>query len=103
MARIELAPEVRDDLDRILDHLRQHEASHIQERIGELIQAIDILQHHPLIGRPAPNEKRELIIGRGARGYVALYRYVREADTVFVLAIKSQREAGYGREDSGLG
>jgi hypothetical protein len=31
------------------------------------------------------------------RGYVALYRYVEQADTVFVLAIRSQREAGYGR------
>lgn len=40
---------------------------------------------------------RELIIGRGSRGYVALYRYVPEIDTVFVLAIRSQREAGYKR------
>jgi len=31
------------------------------------------------------------------RGYVALYRYIEQADTVFVLAIRSQREAGYGR------
>jgi hypothetical protein len=38
---------------------------------------------------------RELVIGRDARGYVALYRYAPEIDTVFVLAIRSQREAGY--------
>jgi toxin ParE1/3/4 len=36
--------------------------------------------------------------GRGSRGYVALYRYVPEVDTVFLLAIRSQREAGYARE-----
>ncbi|MBK5257691.1 MAG: type II toxin-antitoxin system RelE/ParE family toxin [Vicinamibacteria bacterium] len=37
---------------------------------------------------------RELIIGRGSWGYVALYRYVAESNVVFVLAIRSQREAG---------
>jgi toxin ParE1/3/4 len=39
--------------------------------------------------------KRELVIGRGSRGYVALYRYVPEMDIVFILALRSQREAGY--------
>jgi toxin ParE1/3/4 len=39
----------------------------------------------------------ELVIGRGSRGYVALYRYVPEIDTVFVLAVRSQREAGCAR------
>jgi len=42
--------------------------------------------------------KRELVIGRVSRGYLALYRYVPEADTVFLLAVRNQREAGYGRE-----
>ncbi|MBI5330256.1 MAG: type II toxin-antitoxin system RelE/ParE family toxin [Betaproteobacteria bacterium] len=96
MARVELAPEVAEDFERILDHLIRHEASAIPGRIHGLIQALDILQEHPLIGRPARNDKRELVIGRGARGYVALYRYLPEVDTVFVLAIKGQREAGYG-------
>lgn len=35
------------------------------------------------------------MIGRHARGYVALYRYIAEIDTVFVLALRGQREAGY--------
>ena len=52
---------------------------------------------NPLIGRPVYADKRELVIGRRARGYVALYRYVAEIDTVFVLALRSQREAGYTR------
>jgi len=42
--------------------------------------------------------KRELVIGRGPRGYLALYRYVPEADTVFLLAVRNHREAAYGRE-----
>jgi plasmid stabilization system protein ParE len=95
MARIELAPEVADDFERIIEHLELHEAKHPARRIGEIIAAIDVLEHNPLIGRPATNGKRELIIGRDAHGYVALYSYVPDIDTVFVLAIRSQREAGY--------
>ena len=44
--------------------------------------------------------KRELVIGRATRGYVALYRYVAVIDTVFVLAVRAQREDGY-KHDSG--
>jgi len=95
MSRIELAPEVSDDLDRIIDHLVEHSVDDIPARIEEIIQAISVLELNPLIGRPIRNDKRELIIGRRSRGYVALYRYVGEIDTVFVLALRGQREAGY--------
>jgi toxin ParE1/3/4 len=95
MTRIELAPEVADDFDRILDHLSQYEAADAPARVDEIMQALSVLEYNPLLGRPARNEIRELIIGRQSRGYVALYRYVPEIDTVFVLAIRSQREAGY--------
>lgn len=97
MSRIELAPEVGDDFDRILDHLAQYEVDDAPSRIGEIIQAITVLEHNPLIGRPVLADMRELVIGRRSRGYVALYRYVAEIDTVFVLALRSQREAGYTR------
>lgn len=98
MSRVEIAPEVGDDFDRILDHLALHGVEHAPARVGEIIQALDVLETNPLIGRPAEGNLRELIIGRGPRGHVALYRYVAELDTVFVLAVCSQSEAGYGRE-----
>ena len=97
MSRIELAPEVADDFDRILDHLAQYEVENRTTRIDEIIQAINVLEHNPMIGRPAPGQMKELVIGRQSHGYVALYRYVAAIDTVFVLAIRSQREAGYAR------
>lgn len=97
MSRVEVAPEGGDDFDRILDHLAQYDAENAPARIREIIQAFNVLETNPLIGRPAPGEKRELIIGRRSRGYVALYRYVPEIDTVFILAVRSQREAGYKR------
>lgn len=43
--------------------------------------------------------KRELVIRRATRGYVALYRYVAAIDTVFVLAVRAQREDGFKREN----
>ncbi len=95
MAQIELAPEVADDIDRIFDHLTEHEVDDVPLRINEIIQAISVLEFNPLIGRSAYGDKRELIIGRRARGYVALYRYIIEIDTVLVLALKGQKEAGY--------
>jgi len=95
MSRIELAPELMADFDRILDHLAQYEVEGAPSRIREIIEAIGVLEHNPLIGRPVEADKRELVIGRRSRGYVALYRYVSEIDTVFVLALRNQREAGY--------
>lgn len=95
MARIELAPEVVDDIDRFLDHMAQFDAVDIAERTEEIIEAIQILAHSPQIGRPVRGGKRELVIGKGVRGYVALYRYLAELDTVFILAIRAQRESGF--------
>ena len=92
MSRVELAPEVSNDLERILDH---NEVKDSAARIREIIQAVSVLETNPFIGRPAAGDKRELIIGRRSRGYVALYRYVPEIDTVFILALRGQREAGY--------
>ena len=97
MSRVEVAPEVIDDFERILDHLARHGGENARTRIGEIIASFDVLETNPLIGRPATGDLRELVIGRRSRGYVALYRYVSEIDTVFVLAVRSQREAGYDR------
>jgi len=88
MSRIELASEVGDDFERILDHLAQYQVENPALRIRGIIEAINVLEHNPMIGRPA-NNKRELVIGRRSHGYVALYRYIVEIDTVFVLAVRS--------------
>lgn len=102
MARVELAPEIAGDFDRIIDHLLEQQAATPQRRIDEIISAIDLLASSPLVGRPCEGELRELVIGQGSRGYVALYQYVEAIDVVFVLAIRSQREAGYARATKDL-
>jgi toxin ParE1/3/4 len=97
MARVELAPELADDFDRILDHLAKHEVDDARSRVQDIISAITVLERNPFIGRPVDGDRRELVIGRRSRGYIALYRYIAEVDTVFVLAVRGQREAGYVR------
>lgn len=95
MARVRLAPAVIEDLDRIVAHLHQHQSDGADARAGEIISAFDVLEDNPLIGRPAGDDKRELLIGRGSRGYIALYRYLSLIDVVLILAIRAQRERGY--------
>ena len=95
MARIRLAPEVLDDFDRFFDHLMAFEVDDPAERVDQIVLGLDVLAHSPLIGRKLRGDLRELVIGKAARGYVALYRYVPTLDTVFVLAIRGQRESGY--------
>jgi plasmid stabilization system protein ParE len=97
MARIELAPEVLDDFDRFFDHLARFDVVGAPQRIDEIVEAFQVLLRNPLIGRKVKGGKRELVIGQGSRGYVALYRYVPDIDTVFVLAVRGQREAGFER------
>ena len=95
MSRLALSSGALDDLDRFVDHLRKHESAGAEARIDSLVDALDVLVHSPLIGRPVRGGKRELVIGSGPDGYVALYRYVARADTVFVLALRNQREERY--------
>lgn len=97
MSRLETAPEVLDDFDRFLDLIAQFDPGSAPGRIAEIVEAEQVLANHPLIGRPVRGGMRELVIGRGSRGYVALYRYVVQIDTVFLLAVRSQRESGFKR------
>lgn len=97
MPRIELAPEVLDDFDRILEHLEQYDVENRQDRVDGIVAAFDVLERSPEVGRPVGDGLRELVIGRGAKGYVALYRFVSRLDTVFVLAVRAQRESDFDR------
>lgn len=56
-----------------------------------------LLATAPEIGRPFADLPawRELIIGFGDSGYIALYRHEPAEDAVYVLAFRHQKEAGY--------
>ncbi len=56
-----------------------------------------MLESTPDIGRRFDLDPmmRELVIGFGNGGYVALYEHDAARDLVIVLAVRQQREAGY--------
>ncbi|WP_026280270.1 MULTISPECIES: type II toxin-antitoxin system RelE/ParE family toxin [unclassified Thioalkalivibrio] len=56
-----------------------------------------LLETSPHMGRPDAEvpELRELLIDFGDSGFVALYRHDPAEDTVYVLAFRHQKEAGY--------
>lgn len=67
-------------------------------RAGQTIEhQFALLETEPEAGRPFDDlpEFRELIIPFGDSGYVALYHHDVNSGSVYVLAFRHQKEAGY--------
>jgi addiction module RelE/StbE family toxin len=95
MTQVYFTEQALSDLERIFKFLEQ-EAPEFAITVGkEIIDATSVLQRHPLIGRPAPQNLRELVISKGRSGYVALYRFLPALDRIDILAIRHQRECGF--------
>jgi plasmid stabilization system protein ParE len=84
-----------DDLRRLAAFLRDDDPAAAESTAALIVQALDVLEAHPLVGRPAGGDLRELIISRGRTGYIAVYEYQAAHDRVLVHAIRHQREAGF--------
>ena len=82
--------QLRGELQRLRDE-RQELAVQASTAIRS---AVDALAVHPLLGRRAHGELRELIISCGRTGYVALYRFLVQRDEVRMLSLRSQRDVG---------
>lgn len=82
-------------LARIADFNRATGAGQATAVIRLISAAIRMLAEHPFIGRPAGGY-RELVISHGKTGYVALYSVDVGRGLVSVLAIRHQRESGFG-------
>ena len=95
MAQVVLTAEAERDLDRITQFLVETEPGSAPDVLEGILQALYALVRHPLIGRRAEGDIRELVISRGATGYVALYRHELVRDTIRVLRLRHQREAGF--------
>ena len=84
-----------------LEHCRRFLAEknpQASKRAGQTIERhFALLETTPDIGRPLDElpELRELVIGFGDSGYVAMYRHDPDADIAYVLAFRHQKEAGY--------
>jgi plasmid stabilization system protein ParE len=90
-----VSQEAADDLEALVDFLLSDMPEHAVQTVDLIMDALNILQNHPNIGRPVQHPLRELVMSRGRTGYVALYEYDGQADVAVVLAIRHQRQAGY--------
>ena len=95
MARLIYSARALDDLERVTDFLVDTDPAAAAVTADLIAEAVTILAHHPLIGRPAEHGLRELVISRGRTGYIALYSFETAQDCVLILAVRHQREAGY--------
>jgi plasmid stabilization system protein ParE len=86
------------DLERLVDFLAKDAPKAAVAAIEVIRDGIEILERHPLVGRPCEEGLRELLISYGKSGYAALYSYEQRQDVVLVLALRHQREAVYFAE-----
>ena len=93
--RVFYSPKALADLDRLFEFAIAHDAALATEAVDAIISAVGILTRHPFIGRSVQGALRELVISHGRTGYLALYRVDRSSQTVQILTIRHQREAGY--------
>ncbi len=100
MAQVALHERALADLERLTAFLAEYDPKQGAQAIALIHDALILLERHPLIGRPAEEGLRELVISRGRSGYVALYRYIEASDLVRVLAVRHQRELGYDYRES---
>lgn len=66
--------------------------------IVEIQEQAKKLKTLPNIGKPCPDDDgatRLLLVRFGSSGYVVRYRYDQPTDTVFVLAVRNFRQAGF--------
>ena len=71
-------------------------AEAVTRAVATIRASMKILAASPRIGRPAEDmdpDYREKLIDFGNSGYVALYRL--NGETVVILAVRHQKEAGY--------
>ena len=98
MAQLIYSPQALADLERLTDFLLETEPAAALETAVLISEAVQVLGNHPLVGHPAEHDMKELVISRGRTGYIALYSYEEQHDTVLVLAVRHQRESGYAAE-----
>lgn len=96
MPRLIWTAEALTDVDRLYRWLLSKDADAAKRAVAAFREGVKILAKSPHIGRPTEDmdpEYREKLIDFGNSGYVLLYRL--DGETVALLAIRHQKEAGY--------
>ena len=97
MSRLIVTSGAAQGLERCRQFLAQKSPAASRRAAQAIVRQFELLTTQPGIGRPLEDEPnlREMIIAFGDSGYVALYQYDQQSDTVLILAFRLQKEAGY--------
>lgn len=98
MARVEVTERALADLERLFDFIADEDPVRARKQVLSVRRAFELLAEHPLLGREAEEGRRELILSRGRYGYIAKCRWLPAEDTVLILAVRHQHEAGYSED-----
>jgi plasmid stabilization system protein ParE len=97
MPQLIWTPEAISDVNRLYLFLADKNKDAAQRAIKSIQDGTRLLATFPEAAKPSESFDdpafRELLIGFGQSGYVILYRY--ESQSVFILAVRHQKEAGY--------
>jgi plasmid stabilization system protein ParE len=95
--RVIVAESASEDLNRLYDFLLERDVYAAERAMDAMDKAFAFLQDFPVSCRKAESDNpllRELVIPFGGAGYIALFE-IADNKTVFVLAVRHQREDDY--------
>lgn len=96
MPQVVLTENFNNDITRLSAFLKNTSPASLPNMMRDVFASIKQLEEFPELGKQAENfEKydfRELVIPFGKNNYLALYRYDKLNDLVYVVAIKHSRE-----------
>ncbi len=95
MIILRLSPRAFADVDRFTSSTLEHDPGAADGVLESILNGLEVLRRHPLIGRPVEHGLRELVISRGRSGYIALYEFNPTRGEILVHKLRHQLEAGY--------
>jgi plasmid stabilization system protein ParE len=95
LAKIGFSAPALEDFERVVDVYTKDDPHLAAQQVAAIRSGVEILAHHPFVGRVVRHGLRELVISRGKTGFLVLYRFLPRQDTVRILRIRHQRELRY--------
>ena len=100
--RIEWLESALMDLHRLKDFIQPYNKEAAQRAFRIIRNAVAPLEANPRIGKPVEDlsDFHDVVIPFGASGYVLRYRI--QGDTIFIIAVKHCKEAGFNDQTPSL-
>ena len=95
--RVRYTKAAKEDLLRLYEFLVKYDLEAARRALDAIRKSIDLLQDFPFTCRKASSDNpflREMVIGFGDNGYVALFE-IEVENIVTILAVRHQREEDY--------